>query len=116
MFYLASTAAKNFILSNVKGVAQQGINLVDLREIPTPHTPLSDQQRLVSRIRFAFSWIDRLAFEAISARKLIDHLDETVLSKAFGGKLVPQDPKDEPAYAVLERIKAEPMVALQKKR
>jgi len=39
----------------------------------------------------------RLASEAISARKLIDRLDQAILSKAFRGELVPQDLNDEPA-------------------
>jgi len=38
---------------------------------------------------------------------VIDHLDEAVLTKAFRGELVPQDPSDEPANSLLERIKAE---------
>jgi hypothetical protein len=42
-----------------------------------------------------------------SARKLIDHLDQAVLAKAFRGELVPQDPNDEPASALLERIRAQ---------
>jgi hypothetical protein len=50
---------------------------------------------------------NRLAAEANNARKLIDHLDQSVLAKAFDGQLVPQDPRDEPASALLERIRAE---------
>ncbi|WP_287361550.1 hypothetical protein [Mesorhizobium sp.] len=50
-------------------------------------------------------WINRLASEATSARKLIDRLDQAVLAKAFRGELVPQDPNDEPASVLLERIK-----------
>jgi hypothetical protein len=45
-----------------------------------------------------------------SARKLIDHLDQAVLAKAFRGELVPQDPNDEPASVLLERIRAERQV------
>ena len=41
----------------------------------------------------ALAWIDRLAAEATSARKLIDHLDQGVLVKAFRGELVPQEPE-----------------------
>ena len=55
------------------------------------------QQVTVSHVETAFTWIDRLASEATSARKLIDHLDQAVLAKAFRGELVPQDPSDEPA-------------------
>jgi type I restriction enzyme, S subunit len=45
--------------------------------------------------------------ETSSARNLIDHLDQAVLAKAFRGELVPQDPNDEPASNLLERIRAE---------
>jgi type I restriction enzyme S subunit len=38
---------------------------------------------------------------------LIDHLDQAVMAKAFRGELVPQDPNDEPASVLLERIQAE---------
>jgi len=107
MFYLASSGAKSFILGNVKGVAQQGINLGDLRELPTPSPDINLQKKVVRRIEHAFSWIDRLASEATNARKLIDHLDQAVLAKAFRGELVPQDPSDEPANVLLERIRAE---------
>ena len=44
--------------------------------------------------------------ETTSARTLIDRLDQAVLAKAFRGELVPQDPNDEPASALLERIEA----------
>lgn len=65
------------------------------------------QAEIVHRIETAFAWIDRLATEATSARKLIDRLDQAVLAKAFRGELVPQDPADEPASVLLERIRAE---------
>lgn len=107
MFYLASSGAKSFILGNVKGVAQQGINLGDLRELPTPFPDIAIQKKVVRGIENAFRWIDRLASDATNARKLVDHLDQAVLAKAFRGELVPQDPNDEPASVLLERIRAE---------
>ena len=69
--------------------------------------PLDEQREIVDRIEKAFSWIDRLATETTNARKLIDHLDQAVMAKAFRGELVPQDPNDEPASVLLERIQAE---------
>ena len=47
-----------------------------------------------------------LTTEATSGRKLIDHVDRAVLGKAFRGELVPQDPNDELASVLLERIRA----------
>jgi type I restriction enzyme, S subunit len=55
-----------------------------------------------------FAWINRLSAESNSARKLIDHLDQAILAKAYRGELVPQDPNDEPASVLLERIRAQP--------
>jgi type I restriction enzyme, S subunit len=60
------------------------------------------------------AWIDRLGIEATSARNLIDHLDQAILAKAFRGELVPQEPNDEPASVVLERIKALQTRSVQK--
>ncbi len=62
---------------------------------------------IVARLEVAFTEIDRLAAEAAAARRLLDRLDQAILSKAFRGELVPQDPADEPASVLLERIKAE---------
>lgn len=107
MFFLASTEARSFILGNVRGVAQQGINLEDLRKLPTPKPPLSEQREIARRIRSAIDWIDRIAREATSARALLDRLDQTILAKAFRGELVPQEANDEPASVLLDRIRAE---------
>jgi type I restriction enzyme, S subunit len=85
----------------MRNLSQEGLRLI---EVPWPN----DQERelVVSRIETAFGWIGRLAAEASSGRKLIDLLDRVVLAKAFRGELVPQDPNDDPASVLLERIRA----------
>jgi type I restriction enzyme S subunit len=80
---------------------------LQLRQIKVPWPSGKEREIIIRRIEAAFSWIDHLATEATSARKLIDHLDQAVLGKAFRGELVPQDPNDEPASVLLKRIKAE---------
>src|SRR5260370_6943485 len=49
----------------------------------------------------------RSSSSATGAQKLLDHLDRSLLPQAFRGDLVPQDPNDEPASALLERIRTE---------
>jgi len=49
-------------------------------------------------------------------RKLVDHLDQAILTKAVRGELVPQDPNDEPVSVLLERIRAEREVRLSTRR
>lgn len=89
------------------GSGLQHIHLTDLRKDLVPIAPLEEQREIVRRIESAFAKIDRLAAEAAKALKLTDRLDQRILAKAFAGELVPQDPNDEPAEVLLERIRAE---------
>jgi type I restriction enzyme S subunit len=91
--------------------AQKNINLDILGKVRIPVAPLAEQKEIIRLVESAFGWIDRLSGETTNARKLIDHLDQAVLAKAFCGELVPQDPNDEPASVLLERIKAERSVS-----
>ncbi len=97
--------------SNVPQINNGDISPLEL-DIPSP-----DEQQEISRIlKNAFSWIERLASEATSARKLNDFLDQSILAKAFRGELLPQDPDDEPAARLLERIAAERAATPKAKR
>jgi type I restriction enzyme S subunit len=89
------------------GVSQSNINTKKLAEFSFLLPDLDEQEEIVRRIEAAFAEIDRLAAEAAAARRLLDRLDQAILAKAFRGELVPQDPDDEPASALLERIRAE---------
>ena len=61
-------------------------------------------------------YIAALEAEAARARALIDRLEAAILAKAFRGELVPQDPNDEPASVLLERIHAQRAAAPKAKR
>lgn len=89
-------------ISNGSNVPQ--INNGDIAPLEINVPPIAEQEEVSRRVQAAFNWIDRLACEATSARKLIDHLDQAILAKAFRGELVPQDPNDEPASVLLDRI------------
>ncbi|MEP9400027.1 restriction endonuclease subunit S [Mesorhizobium sp. KR2-14] len=115
--YINSAVGREWVASVVnQQVGQANVNGTKLRRLGVPVMPPAEQQEVAHRIRTAFAWIDRLASEATSARRLIDRLDQTVLAKAFRGELVPQDPADEPASVLLERIRAERGAAPTPKR
>jgi len=87
-----------------------GVNNVNATELGALNVPLFDideQVEIVRRIESAFGWLDRMASDHAAAVRLLPKLDAAILAKAFRGELVPQDPNDEPASALLERIKAE---------
>jgi hypothetical protein len=86
-------------------VARKTLNIASLRDMKVTVPSLSDQRSAIRKVVRAFAWIDRIALETTSARKLVDHLDQAILTKAFRGELVPQDPKDEPVNVLLDRIR-----------
>ena len=88
------------------GSGQPFVNQRILNEVEIPLPPLAEQEQIVSLVEERLSQID-------SAEKTIDaelirskRLRQAILKRAFEGKLVPQDPNDEPASVLLERIKA----------
>ncbi|MCC6888126.1 MAG: restriction endonuclease subunit S [Hyphomicrobiales bacterium] len=97
------------VASSSSGLHTLSISKVE--GLPIPICAPDEQQEIIRKVETALSWIERLAKEATSARKLIDHLDQAILAKAFRGELVPQDPADEPASVLLERIRAERQAA-----
>lgn len=74
--------------------------------LPVPLPPVEEARRITKLITAAFARADRLEAEARRALTLIDRLEAAILAKAFRGELVPQDPNDEPASVLLERIRA----------
>ena len=69
--------------------------------------PLNEQRRIVAEIDRRFTIADHLEKTIEQSLKQSQKLRQSILKRAFSGKLVPQDPKDEPAEKLLERIKAE---------
>jgi type I restriction enzyme S subunit len=65
------------------------------------------QRGVVNRIEAAIRAMKALAAEAAAARRLLDRLDQAILAKTFRGELVPQDPNDEPASALLDRMRVD---------
>ena len=78
-----------------------------MRKVPIPLPPLHEQQAIVSEVESRLSVADKVEKTVTAELKRAEQLRQSILKKAFSGKLVPQDPNDEPASVLLERIKAE---------
>ena len=85
----------------------QRISLSDLREFRIPLPPLAEQRRIVAEVERRLSVIQQTEATVEASVVRAERLRQSILKQAFSGKLVPQDPDDEPASALLERIKAE---------
>jgi type I restriction enzyme S subunit len=110
-WYVRSPLYESEIEQQRTGSAQPQLPAGIMKQFPIRFPNLPEQQFIVRSIEATFTWIDKLAVEAANARKLIDHLDQAVLAKAFRGELVPQDANDETASVLLERIRAARAVA-----
>lgn len=80
------------------------INTEEIRALCFSLPPLAEQQEIVRRVKGLFALADRIEAKFTQARVQIDNLTPSVLARAFRGELVPQDPNDEPASELLERI------------
>lgn len=115
MFFLRSLSTQNRMARATKGAAVRGINIGDVRALQVPLPPISEQKEIVRRVEALFSKAEIIESRYYKAKTQVDQLTQSILAKAFRGELVPQDPSDEPAAILLERIRAERLVSEGKK-
>lgn len=107
-YYLSSIKGKNSLCLNAKhAVNQASINQTDVGNaiIPLPNFP--EQIKVVELLEENFEKIQILEKEISNNLVILAKLKTSILTKAFLGRLIPQDPNDEPSSVLLERIKAE---------
>ena len=83
------------------------INLNVLSQFPIPLPPLAEQRRIVAEVERRLSVVQQAEATVEASLARAERLRQSILKQAFSGRLVPQDPDDEPASALLERIRAE---------
>jgi len=98
------------------GVSQSNINAKKLAAFRFGLPSIEEQTEIVRRVEQLFAFADQLEARIKAAQARIDRLTQSILAKAFRGELVPQDPTDEPASVLLERIKAQRAAAPKAKR
>lgn len=106
-YYFQSPLYWNQITDKQVGTGQPNVNGTTLGKLEIIVAPLSEQQRIVSEIESRLSVCDKIEESITTSLHQAEALRQSILKKAFEGKLVEQDPNDEPASVLLERIKAE---------
>lgn len=92
--------------SNDSSTAQPVISGAKIYPVPFLIPSFDEQREIVARVEALFSLADQLEAKLTAARRIVERLTPALLAKAFRGELVPQDPNDEPASVLLERIRA----------
>ena len=100
--------SRAYIESVTKTTAGQvGIAGGELKKVPLPLPPIAEQLRIVAEVERQLSFVDACERAVGDGIARSSALRRSVLKAAFEGSLVPQDPSDEPAAALLDRIRAE---------
>ena len=106
--FLNSRVARKYGNSvKTDGVNQSNINGTKLSNYPFPCCSIEEQREITSILEKMLSLVDETEADIIQELQKADALRQSILKKAFAGQLVAQDPNDQPASVLLDRIKAE---------
>ena len=100
-FCLSSFFARTMVIS---GSGREGLPKYSLEKMQIPIPPLSEQKRIVAEVEKWYSVIDEIETNKSELQECIKQAKSKILNLAISGKLVPQDPTDEPAIELLMRL------------
>ena len=99
------TSEVSKVASSTSGLYTLSVSKVSVLSIPLP--PLDEQRRIVAEVERRLSVVQQAEATVEASLARAERLRQSILKQAFSGRLVPQDPEDEPASVLLERIMAE---------
>lgn len=117
LYAFQSKFIMNWLLKTGKATAgQTNIKLSTCRELPLPLIPLTEQNEIIKQLDTIIPSINKISETIDYNLQKTKKLRQSILKKAFTGYLVPQEPDDEPAKILLERIKAEKEILKPKRK
>ena len=115
-YVIKSSIIQQQIKKNIRGITYRHWNLKRINTTYIPLPPLSEQKRIAAKIAQLFALLRKVESSTQQYAKLQTLLKSKVLDLAMRGKLVKQDPNDEPASVLLEKIKAEKEQLIKEKK
>jgi len=104
-FLAAKNGGQDQFLKLQRGATKVGLGLDDIKNIWIARPPVSEQEEIVRRVEALLALASQIEARYTKANADVEKLTQSLLAKAFRGELVPQDPNDEPASALLEQIR-----------
>ena len=107
IFRFLSAGHQYFNTNAQQVVGMASVSQIQIGAFSIPLPPLAEQRRIVAEVERRLSVVEALEASVADSLKRAARLRQAILKRAFSGRLVPQDPADEPASALLARIRAE---------
>ena len=104
---IESSSIQDYFNSSLKGIGVPNLHLEHIRKTLIPIPPCTEQDRIISRADALLLLAKQIATDETELHYLVSKAKIKILDLAIRGKLVPQDPNDEPASALLDRIRSE---------
>ena len=104
LFYYLSEMSEINSISTKGSAGQVNISLTQSQNMRVPLPPLSEQKRIIAELEYCFDLISTIEQSQSDLQDTIKQAKSKILDLAIHGKLVPQDPNDEPASELLKRI------------
>ena len=104
---IASSTIQNYFNSSLKGIGVPNLHLEHIRTTLIPVAPINEQYRIATKLEQLLSFADNIESDKTDLQTTIQLAKSKILDLAIRGKIAPQNPDDEPASVLLERIRAE---------
>ena len=104
---IASSTIQNYFNSSLKGIGVPNLHLEHIRTTLIPVAPINEQYRIATKLEQLLSFADNIESDKTDLQTTIQLTKSEILDLAIRGKLVKQNPDDEPASVLLDRIRAE---------
>lgn len=115
MFQFMSEIIQTRLKDRGTGTTVTGVSAKHFKPMSVALPPLLEQEEIARQVTHYFDLADQLESRFEQAAAMVEQLPQALLAKAFSGQLVPQDPSDEPASVLLERLRSAPAPAKLKR-
>jgi type I restriction enzyme S subunit len=115
-WFLASKSGQIQFKELQRGATKVGLGLDDIKAVDVPLPPILEQNAILAEVERRLSIVAGAETQVDANLRRADRLRQSILKQAFSGQLVPQDPNDEPASVLLERIRTNASVGADRVR